>query len=281
MKKTLVYGIGIFLLLVIGISVYEGLTSQKILTTVHQISTTTLGALFTGTSTPQSVGKVMYVEVVDGCGPYFQGECINVREGPGTEFPIAVKLRTGVVLRVAETITAQDGGIWYKIEFIHELLYPERMKGDWYVSAKYVSAFRNEGDHNLEKGDTSTSTKRVTVDISEQKLYAYDGAVLFMEEPISTGLEFTPTPRGTFTIFKMTPSRFMQGPIPEVSEQVYDLPGVPWNMYFTSGGAVIHGTYWHDHFGKPWSHGCVNLPPEKAKKLYAWSEVGMKVTVRR
>lgn len=281
MNKTIVYSVVVLILIIIGISLYEGITPQKILTTVNQISTTTLGALFPATSTLPSVGKVTYVEVTDGCGPYFQGECINVREGPGTEFPVAVKLRNGVVLRVAETVTALDGGTWYKIEFTHELLYPERMKGDWYVSANYVSTFRNEGDHNLEKGDTSTSTKRITVDISEQKLYAYDGDVLFMVESISTGLEFTPTPRGTFTIFKMTPSRFMQGPIPGVSEQVYDLPGVPWNMYFTSGGAVIHGAYWHDHFGKPWSHGCVNLPPEKAKKLYAWSDVGMKVMVRQ
>jgi lipoprotein-anchoring transpeptidase ErfK/SrfK len=120
----------------------------------------------------------------------------------------------------------------------------------------------------------------MVVDVSEEKLYAYDGDKLFMEESISTGLEFTPTPRGTFTIFKMTPSRFMQGPIPGVSDQVYDLPGVPWNLYFTAGGAVIHGAYWHDKFGQPWSHGCVNLSTENAKKLYAWAVIGMKVTVQ-
>ena len=73
----------------------------------------------------------------------------------------------------------------------------------------------------------------------------------------------------------------MQGPIPGVSTQVYDLPGVPWNLYFTAGGSVIHGAYWHDHFGKPWSHGCVNLPPQKAKELYLWAPIGIKVTVRK
>jgi lipoprotein-anchoring transpeptidase ErfK/SrfK len=118
------------------------------------------------------------------------------------------------------------------------------------------------------------------VDVSEEMLYAYDGDTLFMKEAISTGLEFTPTPLGTFEVFKKTPSRYMQGPIPGVSDQVYDLPGVPWNLYFTDGGAVIHGAYWHNNFGKPWSHGCVNLPPQKAKELYKWAVVGTTITVQ-
>jgi len=126
----------------------------------------------------------------------------------------------------------------------------------------------------------ATTTKRIVVDVSEQMLYAYDGATLFMKEPVSTGLELTPTARGTFTVFKMTPARYMQGPLPGVSEQIYDLPGVPWNLYFTEGGAVIHGAYWHDHFGEPWSHGCVNLPPQKAKQLYEWAVIGTKVTIQ-
>ena len=101
-----------------------------------------------------------------------------------------------------------------------------------------------------------------------------------MEVYISTGLEFTPTPRGTFTVFKKTPSRYMQGPLPNLPDnQYYDLPGVPWNLYFTHGGAVIHGAYWHNSFGKPYSHGCVNLSPEDARKLYDWAELGTKVIV--
>jgi lipoprotein-anchoring transpeptidase ErfK/SrfK len=118
--------------------------------------------------------------------------------------------------------------------------------------------------------------------LSEEKLYAYDGDKLFMEELISTGLDFTPTPVGTFRVFKKTPSRYMQGPLPNSpSTQVYDLPGVPWNLYFTSGGSVIHGAYWHDNFGKIWSHGCVNLPPQKAKELYMWADIGISVIVNR
>lgn len=218
--------------------------------------------------------------MIDGCNPYFVGKCVNMRSGPGVKYPVVVRLRTGVVLRVSGTVT-QNGSTWYKITFTNELLkYPERVKDDWYVSAQFVELIKNETDHELAKGEVASTTKRIVVDISQEKLYAYDGDKLFMEESISTGLEFTRTPIGTFTIFKMTPSRFMQGPIPGVSDQVYDLPGVPWNLYFTSDGSVIHGAYWHDHFGKPWSHGCVNLSPVNAKKLYDWAVIGMKVTVQ-
>ncbi len=236
------------------------------------------------TTTPEikpalSSTKSNYIEVMDGCSPYYVGECVNVRSGPGTNYPSIFKLRTGVVLAVESSIVV-DGQAWYKIFFVHELLYPDRFTRELYVRADLVRLFSGDGDENLAKGQKATTTKHITVDISEEMLYAYDGDTLFMKEPISTGLEFTPTPRGTFPIFKMTPSRFMQGPIPGVSDQVYDLPGVPWNLYFTSDGAVIHGAYWHDHFGKPWSHGCVNLSPQNAKKLYAWAEIGMLVTIK-
>lgn len=220
-----------------------------------------------------------YIEITESCGPYFNGTCVNVRSGPGEEYPVVSKLRTGMVLRVAN-ITTANGSDWYEIMFDETLKYPERIKGKWYVAAQVAYLFYDDGEHLIEKGPKIETSKRIIIDRSEQMLYAYDGENLFMEEPISTGLEFTPTPRGTFTIFKMTPSRYMQGPLPGVSDQFYDLPGVPWDLYFTHGGAVIHGAYWHDHFGQPWSHGCVNLPPQKAKELYMWATIGVSVTVR-
>lgn len=203
-----------------------------------------------------------------------------MRSGPGVEYPVIDRLRTGMVFKVADTVVV-DGREWYKIGFATALRYPERVSGDLFVSADVVRLFTDEGDkEEMVEGSASSGTKRIIVDRSEQVLYAYDGQELFMQEPISTGLEFTPTPRGTFAVYKKTPSRYMQGPLPGISDQYYDLPGVPWNLYFTYQGAVIHGAYWHDHFGEPWSHGCVNLPPDQAKKLYQWAEVGTQVTVR-
>jgi hypothetical protein len=272
-KKTIV----ILIFIVIVVSLF--FTFKKYFSTPENyVQVPIINTVASATTTKEEL--LEYFEVTNSCGPYYDnGDCVVMRSGPSTTSPAVGRLRNGVVLRITEKVT-KDGEDWYKILFANELLYPERVKGDWYVRADMVHLFLNNGNHYSEKGDSATNTKKIVVDVSEQKLYAYDGDTLFMEEAISTGLEFTPTPRGMFTIFKMTPSRFMQGPIPGVSDQVYDLPGVPWNLYFTVDGAVIHGAYWHDNFGKKWSHGCVNLSPENAKKLYAWADIGTHVLVQ-
>lgn len=250
-------------------------------TTSSDIATTSLD-----TSGPRSTPEnphFHYVEIIDGCGPYYDLKpCVHMRSGPGTEYPVVGRLRTGVVLKVENTTVEEGGRMWYKIIFDGAILYPERVTGDWYVAVDPLSILhlKNIGDEEAVR-DTPTTTKRIVVDLSEQTLYAYDGDTLFMKELISTGLELTPTLAGTFSVFRKTPSRYMQGPLPGVSDQAYDLPGVPWNLYFTTDGAVIHGAYWHDRFGITWSHGCVNLPPHKAKELYLWAPIGIAVTVQK
>lgn len=219
-----------------------------------------------------------YIEVIDSCGPHFEGECLNARSGPSTSSPVIAKLRNGIVLKIAEKVKVDDQD-WYRIVFDEWLRYPERVQNDWYVKAEFVQALPEENDNpeNLK----ATSSKEIIVDRSDQKLYAYENKELVMELNISTGLELTPTPRGQFTVFKKTPTRYMQGPLPNlVDQQYYDLPGVPWNLYFTDGGAVIHGAYWHNSFGVKYSHGCVNILPAEAHKLYHWTPLGTKVTVR-
>ena len=56
------------------------------------------------------------------------------------------------------------------------------------------------------------------------------------------------------------------------SEHIYSLPGVPWCSFFTGAGNAFHGTYWHNDYGQPRSHGCVNLPSESAKFIYRWTK---------
>ena len=51
----------------------------------------------------------------------------------------------------------------------------------------------------------------------------------------------------------------------------YDLPGVPWVSYINTWGIAFHGTYWHNDYGRPRSHGCINLTPEGAKWVYRWT----------
>ncbi len=228
---------------------------------------------------PAATDQPLYIEVLDGCAPHFEGACVNVRSRPSVDAAAVAHLRTGVVLRVEKVIHAEDRD-WYKITFDEWVRYPDRVSNEWYVAAgDYVRLFNHAPPEKLAPGEHASTSKRIIVDRTLQKLYAYDGDTLFMEERISTGLDGTPTPRGNFRIFSKTPSRYMQGPVPGISDQEFDLPGVPWTMYFTNEGGAIHGAYWHNNFGEQWSHGCVNLPPEKAKILYEWADLGTPVTV--
>lgn len=237
-------------------------------------------------TTPEvlAVEKVLfeYVEVTDGCGIHFEGDCLLVRDGPGTEYEPIARLRNDIVLKVGGQVVREDGSVWYKVVFDEWLRYPERLEGDWYVSSEHVAILYDEGDRTIWDHEYATSTlKRIVIDKSDQHLTAYEDDVLVYDFPISTGLELTPTPNGTFSVFKKTPSRYMQGPIPGLADQqAYDLPGVPWNLYFTHGGAVIHGAYWHNSFGHQYSHGCVNMRPDDARTLYYWADLGTKVVVQ-
>jgi hypothetical protein len=227
---------------------------------------------------PSDDTNVTYVEAVDTCNWAYQGECINVRSGPGTEYPSIMKLRKGTVLRV-EGVVRNNFRDWYKITFDEFVRYPERLGAELYVSRDAVRSFEMEAPHDLNKNLPYDENKRIIVDLSDQALYAYEGKKLFMMADVSTGLDGIPTPEGAYEIFRKTPSRYMQGPIPGQTTDEYDLPGVPWTMYFTGDGAAIHGTYWHDEFGFQHSHGCVNLPPDQARKLYDWAPLGTMVII--
>ncbi len=118
---------------------------------------------------------------------------------------------------------------------------------------------------------TSAEGKQIVVNLSQQRAYAYENGVLIREFVVSTGLPATPTVTGDFAIYLKLRSQRMTGPD-------YDLPGVPWVMYFYKGYS-LHGTYWHNNFGRPMSHGCVNMRTEDAEWLYAWAPIGTPVHV--
>lgn len=217
-----------------------------------------------------------HIMVTGSCDAYHRGACLRIRSGPGTDHPVVSTIRNGAVFEVGPPLYVR-GMVWYPIVFNEWLRYPERAVGEWYISGDFVTPYTDTASST---SSVNTSIKKIVIYRETQMLYAYENNILVMKESVSTGIEQTPTPRGEFVIYKKTPSRYMQGPILEISEKYYDLPGVPWNLYFTEEGAVIHGAYWHDHFGTRWSNGCVNLPPEKAKLLYEWADMGTKVLVQ-
>lgn len=111
----------------------------------------------------------------------------------------------------------------------------------------------------------------IEVDLSEQRVYAWEGTVLVNEFIVSTGTWQTPTVTGTFKIWNKTRIQAMSGP-------GYYLPNVPFVMYFYKDYG-FHGTYWHNNFGTPMSHGCVNLTIPDSEWLYNWASVGTVVKV--
>jgi hypothetical protein len=229
---------------------------------------------------PEATPHGEFIEIIDSCGPSFEGTCVYGHMHIAGELTPVTKLRNGMVLNVSERIIENDT-TWYKVTFDEWIRYPDRLASELLVPERNTRQFTATSSESLNDGDHGgTSTKRIVIDRSEQMLRAYDGDTLFMEATTSTGVDMTPTPRGTFTIFKKTPSRYMQGPLPGINTKEYDLPGVPWNLYFTHEGAVIHGAYWHDKFGQQWSSGCVNLPPLTAERLYTWAELGTTVIVQ-
>ena len=119
---------------------------------------------------------------------------------------------------------------------------------------------------------TGSSTERwIDVDLAQQRLVAYEGDTPVYWVTVSTGLPGTPTVTGQYRIYVKYPAQTMSGP-------GYYLPDVPYVMYFYQGYG-IHGTYWHNNFGHPMSHGCVNTPTPDAQWLYNWAEVGTLVNV--
>lgn len=110
--------------------------------------------------------------------------------------------------------------------------------------------------------------KWIEVSLDEQKIRAWEGNNKVMEFPISSG-KWAPTPTGTFNIWAKTRSQVMSGGSKELGTYYY-LPNVPNNMFFYKGYA-IHGAYWHNNFGHPMSHGCVNSPLASAAQIFEWA----------
>lgn len=127
---------------------------------------------------------------------------------------------------------------------------------------------RNEHRKPPVLGTTNPSaTKHIYVDLSVQKLFAYEGQAKIFETYVSTG-RWGKTPTGNFHIWSKLRSTRMAG---GSGSDAYDLPNVPFVMYFYRDFG-LHGAYWHDNFGHTMSHGCVNLRQIDAEVLFNWAD---------
>jgi len=115
--------------------------------------------------------------------------------------------------------------------------------------------------------------KELRVDLTNQRIEAYEDGVLAFSTLTSSGGGGYKTPVGEHSVVYKQPSRYMYSdPDNEAfsDPDFFDLPGVPFNTFFTTLGHAIHGTYWHGDYGRPRSHGCLNVTPEAAQWIWRW-----------
>jgi lipoprotein-anchoring transpeptidase ErfK/SrfK len=111
----------------------------------------------------------------------------------------------------------------------------------------------------------------IDIDLTNQRLYAYTGDTLIRSFIVSTGTWEHPTVTGTYKVYVKYTYADMSGP-------GYYLANVPYVMYFYQGYG-IHGTYWHNNFGTPMSHGCINMTIDDAGWMFDFSVVGTVVNI--
>lgn len=127
------------------------------------------------------------------------------------------------------------------------------------------------------------SDKRIEVDLTRQITTAYEGNKVIYRFLISSGT-WNRTPTGEFTIWTKVRKQKMSGGSKSLGTYYY-LPNVQYVMFFYNDktpkmdGYSFHEAYWHNNFGVPMSHGCINMRLADSKKLYEWADIGTKINI--
>jgi lipoprotein-anchoring transpeptidase ErfK/SrfK len=185
--------------------------------------------------------------------------------GAETSSDLIYRLYYETVHWVAGAVDSTEGSVWYR-------LLDDKYDRYYYVPAKHIRLLSNEELAPLSP-NVPSENKRVEVRLDEQLLLAYEYGKIVFATRVSTGgkrLSGTyTTPVGDFITYHKRPTRHMA--TGDIASNGFDLPGVPWVLYITEGGISFHGTYWHNDYGFPHSHGCINMSPPAAKWFYRWS----------
>ena len=191
---------------------------------------------------------------------------VDSRDQPSPDAKVLRRLYYSTILKIKDIQTSPDGTVWYRADTETAL----RLHAP-------AEAFRIIPADELAPLSPSAEKKRVVVYLADQALSAFEGKAEVFRATISSGALFfgadgktltSGTPGGDHIIWQKRVSRHMQGGTRDAG---YDLPGVGWVAYFASNGAALHSTYWHNDFGTPKSHGCLNCRPEDAKWLFRWT----------
>ncbi len=192
---------------------------------------------------------------------------VDSRAAPGWDRLVNGRLYCFSVFRVRETREI-DGVGWYRLD---------SKRADRLVFWVPGDAVRRIPARELEPIRPHVQAKRVVIDLGQQWLTALEDGEPVLEQRISSGVRYLSrgaavdyrTRPGSYTVTSKRPSSHMVGGTRGIDR--YDLPGVPWATFFHYTGLAVHGTYWHNDFGRPRSHGCIHVPPYVARWLYRWT----------
>jgi len=226
-----------------------------------------VSSLPASTNTSSSSGKGMWADVTV---PYAE---IVLQHDPNSVLfkeKIAAgfqpRLYYGMIVWVDEMETGSDGKVYYRVN--------ERYgnPGDAYLAP--AESMRPITEDEISAIHPDVTEKKVVVNLTRQTLTCYEGNVEVYFCNISSGAKYDAegnpvdkwsTPLGPHPIYRKLISLHMSG------ETTGDWPAVGWTQIFATGGVAIHSTYWHNYFGIPRSHGCVNCSPEDAKWVWRWT----------
>jgi lipoprotein-anchoring transpeptidase ErfK/SrfK len=163
------------------------------------------------------------------------------------------------VYRVIGAVMGKDDQWWYRLQ-----------DGVGWGPGPYVPAvhLRRIDPSELTPISPEVTNKRIEVNLKEQTITACENDQPVLTSRVASGFGSHYTPKGLHPVlFKNMASRMTGG----VGDDFYDLPGVPFPTYITWSGVAIHGAYWHNDFGRPRSHGCLNVPAPVARWFWRWT----------
>ena len=166
---------------------------------------------------------------------------------------------------VTASAVLPDGSIWYALR-------DDKFEKQYFVRGEHIRLIPDEELAPLSAG-IDNADKRIEVRLSDQLVLAYEKDRLVFGTRAATGGRLRSgtytTPVGDYITYHKRPTRHMAAG--DLAASGFDLPGVPWVVYIKENGTSFHGTYWHNDYGRPRSHGCINLTPQAAKWLYLWT----------
>ena len=172
---------------------------------------------------------------------------------------VSRKIYYGSVYRAVDAVQDDGGQWWYRLQ-----------DGIAYSPGPYVlaSSLRYLPPESLTPISPERTDKKIVVNVTQQEMTCFEGDTPVFSSRTATGYAPHYTPRGQYEVLRKSHTSYMIG---GVGADHYDLPGVAFPTYFTWSAIAVHGTYWHNDYGRPRSHGCVNVTDDAAEFVFRWS----------